>query len=125
MTPGSWSGLPSMTTKRSGCAAVVCGRFVMVMGGRDGSSCLQCAEAFDVQTRQWSTLASMTTKRDGCAAVVSERAVMVMGGWDGSSYLQAAEKLALEGGRLCPSVLECNVGETSCCHLQEGSFFAE
>ncbi len=77
MTPtGSWSTLPSMTTKRVSFAAVVCERTVMVMGGFDGSSQLQSAEAFDVETRQWSTLPSMTTKRVGCAAVVCGRSVM-------------------------------------------------
>ena len=71
MTPtGSWSTLPDMTTKRSHFAAVVCEGTVMVMGGRDGSSALQSAAAFDVETRQWSMLPSMTTKRYGCAAVV-------------------------------------------------------
>ena len=83
----------------------------MVMGGRDGSSFLQSAAAFDVETRQWSALPDMTTKRAGCAAVVCEGTVMVMGGYDGSSALQSAEELALEGGRLCLSVLACNIGE--------------
>ncbi len=110
-TPGSWSPLPSMTTKRTGCAAVLCERSVMVMGGFDGSSELQSAAAFDLDTQLWSPLPSMTTKRHGCAAVLSERSVMVMGGYDGSSGLQSAEELALEGGRLCPSVLACNIGE--------------
>eukprot|EP00931_Biecheleriopsis_adriatica_P093727 TRINITY_DN6745_c0_g1_i4.p1 TRINITY_DN6745_c0_g1~~TRINITY_DN6745_c0_g1_i4.p1 ORF type:complete len:493 (-),score=88.17 TRINITY_DN6745_c0_g1_i4:38-1420(-) len=91
-----------MGSRRGGCAAVVSGRTVVVVGGSDGSSFLQTAEVFNLDTEQWSPLPSMGSRRRYCAAVVSGRTVVVVGGRDGSSDLQTAEVFNLDTEQWSP-----------------------
>ena len=62
--------LPSMKQKRCGCAAVVTGDVLVVMGGYDGKNYLKSVEAFHFQEQVWEELPDMNEARGyGSAAV--------------------------------------------------------
>ena len=64
--------LPCLNHKRAGCAAVIIGNVIVVMGGieYDTVKCLNSVEFLDLNTNVWRELSPMTTKRNGLAAVL-------------------------------------------------------
>ena len=62
--------LPSMKQKRRGCAAVVTGDVLVVMGGCDGKNYLKSVEAFHFQEQVWKELPDMNEARQYASAVV-------------------------------------------------------
>ena len=70
LTTGESKYLPSMKQKRRGCAAVVTGDVLVVMGGHDGVHFLKSVEAFDFQEQVWEELPDMNEARQHASAVV-------------------------------------------------------
>ena len=64
--------LPCLNHKRAGCAAVITGNVIIVMGGYvyETKACLSSVECLDLNTNVWRELSPMTTKRSGHAAVL-------------------------------------------------------
>ena len=62
--------LPSMKHKRGGCAAVVTGNVLVVMGGRSKENYLNSVEAFHFQEQVWEELPDMNEARGYASAVV-------------------------------------------------------
>ena len=64
--------LPCLNHKRAGCAAVITGNVIVVMGGyvHDTKACLNSVECLDLNTNAWRELSPMTNKRSGLAAVL-------------------------------------------------------
>ncbi|KAK3270996.1 hypothetical protein CYMTET_20630 [Cymbomonas tetramitiformis] len=81
---GQWEAVGSMGTKRWWCAAVVQGRHVYAIGGRDGTNHLETVERMDVATGQWEAVGSMGTKRRGR---------------DGTNYLETVERMDVATGQ--------------------------
>ena len=93
-----WREGPPLNNNRALHAAVVCNGGVYVIGGYNGSSCLDTIERLDVDnlcsesmesstSNQWTTLnCRMSTTRQECSAVtVYNRYIVVMGGYNGQS----------------------------------------
>ena len=92
-----WSPIPSMTTKRCGCAAAVVDGKLIVVGGYDGEDFLSSCEVYNKQWKQWSSFPSMTTQRCGCAAALMDRKLFVGGERDCNlNYLSLCEVLPIE-----------------------------
>ena len=70
LTTGESKYLPSMKHKRRGCAAVVTGDVLVVMGGWDGRNYLKSAEVFDFLKQVWEELPEMNEARQFASAVV-------------------------------------------------------
>ena len=64
--------LPCLNHKRAGCAAVIAGNVIIVMGGRDyeTKTNLNSVECLDLNTYVWRELSPMTTKRSSLTAVL-------------------------------------------------------
>ena len=64
--------LPCLNHKRAGCAAVITGNVIVVMGGYDyeTKTYLNSVECLDLNTNVWRELAAMTTERKFASAVV-------------------------------------------------------
>ena len=62
--------LPSMKHKRRGCAAVVSGDVLVVMGGYDGRNNLKSVEVFHFLKKVWEELPEMNEARHHASAVV-------------------------------------------------------
>ena len=69
LTTGESKYLPSMKHKRKGCAAVVTGDVLVVMGGHDGRNHLKSVEVFYFLKQVWEELPEMNEAR-GCASAV-------------------------------------------------------
>ena len=67
---GQTTELPSMLEERIGCAAVITGNTIVVMGGRGKSSRLKSVEAFTLGGCSWRNLPSMNVVRSGATATV-------------------------------------------------------
>ena len=70
LTTGESKYLPSMKHKRCGCAAVVTGDVLVVMGGHDEVNYLKSVEAFHFQAQVWEELPDMNEARGYASAVV-------------------------------------------------------
>ena len=70
LTTGESKYLPSMKHKRRGCAAVVTGDVLVVMGGHDGSNYLKSVEVFHFLKQVWEELPEMNEARLCPSAVV-------------------------------------------------------
>ena len=70
LTTGESKYLPSMKRKRRGCAAVVTGDVLVVMGGHNGKYSLKAVEAFHFQEQVWEELPGMNEARTHACAVV-------------------------------------------------------
>ena len=92
-----WREGPPLISNRGCHAAVVCRGGVYVIGGWNGSSCLDSIERIDVAklcsesmesstSNQWTTLTCrLSTRRNGCSAVaVHNRYIVVIGGSNGN-----------------------------------------
>ena len=64
--------LPCLNHKRAGCAAVIAGNVIVVMGGHDyeTKTNLNSVECLDLSTNVWRELTPMTTQRSGHTAVL-------------------------------------------------------
>ena len=64
--------LPCLNHKRAGCAAVITGNIIVVMGGfvYETKIYLNSVECLDLSTNVWRELSPMTTKRSGLTAVL-------------------------------------------------------
>ena len=64
--------LPCLNHKRAGCAAVITGNVIVVMGGYvyETKTDLNSVECLDLNTNVWRELSPMTTKRSCLAAVL-------------------------------------------------------
>ena len=64
--------LPCLNHKRTGCAAVITGNVIVVMGGYvyETNTRLNSVEFLDLSTNVWRELSPMTTKRAGLTAVL-------------------------------------------------------
>ena len=62
--------LPSMLEGRSGCAAVITGNTIVVMGGRGVSGHVKSVEAFTLGGYSWRYLPAMNNIRNGATATV-------------------------------------------------------
>ncbi|KAK3236228.1 hypothetical protein CYMTET_53617 [Cymbomonas tetramitiformis] len=114
-----WETVPSMRTKRTGCAAVVQGQHVYVLGGFNGNCNLETVERLDIATGQWEAVPSMHTKRTGCAAVVQGQHVYVLGGHDGSRNLETVERLDTATGQW-EAVPSMRTKRTGCAAVVQG-----
>ena len=54
----AWEAMPPMATKRSAFGAAVLDGKLIVVGGYDGSQCLNSAERFNLATGSWEALLS-------------------------------------------------------------------
>ena len=65
--------LPCLNHKRAGCAAVITGNVIVVMGGfvYETATCLNSVECLDLNTNVWRELSPMRTKRNFATAVVT------------------------------------------------------
>jgi len=88
---GRWSSIPSMHTKRSGCAAAVLDGLLYAVGGHDYSDDLSSAEVYNLTTRCWSLIPHMNLHRSCCAAVSLCGKLIVVGGYDGNTRHAACE----------------------------------
>ena len=71
LTTGESKYLPSMKHKRQGCAAVVTGDVLVVMGGKDENGrYLKSVEAFHFQNQVWEELPDLNEARAYASAVV-------------------------------------------------------
>ena len=70
LTTGESKYLPSMKHKRWGCAAVVTGDVLVVMGGYDGTNYLKSVEVFHFLKQVWEELPEMNEARWYASAVV-------------------------------------------------------
>lgn len=70
LTTGESKYLPSMKHKRRGCAAVVTGDVLVVMGGYAGRNDLKSVEVFHFQEQVWEELSDMNEARTHASAVV-------------------------------------------------------
>ena len=70
LTTGGSKYLPSMKHKRYGCAAVVTGDVLVVMGGYDGRNNLKSVEVFHFLKQVWEELPEMNEARGYASAVV-------------------------------------------------------
>ena len=70
LTTGESKYLPSMKHKRRGCAAVVTGDVLVVMGGHDGRNYLKSVEVFHFLKQVWEELPEMNEARGYASAVV-------------------------------------------------------
>ena len=63
--------LPCLNDKRAGCAAVIAGNVIVVIGGfvYETKACLNSVECLDLNTNVWRELSPMTTKRSFATAV--------------------------------------------------------
>ena len=63
---------PCLNYKRAGCAAVIAGNVIVVIGGYhyETNTYLNSVECLDLNTNVWRELSPMTTKRSGLAAVL-------------------------------------------------------
>ena len=93
-----WSYLPSMATKRDGCAAAV-GRQQAARSGRTGRRPEHSglSGVFRYGDADVSYVPSMATERDGCAAAVVGNKLLVVGGRDVEQHtLASAECFDME-----------------------------
>ena len=69
---GKFKMLPCLNHERAGCAAVIIGNIILVMGGfvYEINTHLNSVECLDLNTNVWRELSPMTTKRSGHAAVL-------------------------------------------------------
>ena len=70
LTTGESKYLPTMKHKRRGCAAVVTGDVLVVMGGHDGRNDLKSVEVFHFLNQVWEELPEMNEARWFASAVV-------------------------------------------------------
>ena len=78
---GAWTQLEPMHQARSGCAAAVVQRAIVVVGGvARGWTSLSSVERFQLQSRHWETLAPMSIIRRECAVVALAGELWVLGG---------------------------------------------
>ena len=71
VTTGSCRMLPSLKKKRSGCAAVIIGNNIVVMGGkRDGFKLVNSVECYNFDTNTWTEFPAMIKARQFVTAVV-------------------------------------------------------
>ena len=92
--------LPSLMTPRAyHMLALVENRFVVAMGGYDGSQVVSSVEYLDLeeatQQQQWRPLPSMNAARSFFAAFYSPRnqRIVVAGGFDGANVMDTVEEL--------------------------------
>ena len=67
---GNTIELPSMLENRIGCAAVITGNTVVVMGGRGNRGRVSSVEAFTLGSYSWRYLSTMKSIRSGATAAV-------------------------------------------------------
>lgn len=99
---GSWQTLPERShipTERAGCASLVMGKDIWVIGGESGSQQTAHAEveAFDTRTHQWKQLPSLQRGRHGTQAFLANGAVYIgagCGNRGGSPELNSLEVYA-------------------------------
>jgi N-acetylneuraminic acid mutarotase len=71
-----------LSCKRSGCAAVVVGPLIYIMGGYESRSDWASVDILDTTTGKIRKGPSMTTARSGCASAVINNTIHVVGGND-------------------------------------------
>jgi hypothetical protein len=86
----SWQVISSMTTPRSGFAAVTAGGYVYVLGGYGLSSVERAVINPDGSLGPWQTMTSMTTPRRALAAVVANGYIYALGGDGGFQTVERA-----------------------------------
>ena len=67
---GNITELPSLLEKRAGCAAVITGNTIVVMGGRGESDRVRSVEAFTLGGYSWRYLPAMNDIRSSATATV-------------------------------------------------------
>ena len=67
---GNTTELPSMLEKRDGCAAVITGNTIVVMGGKGESGRVRSAEAFTLGGYSWRYLPAMNDIRSAATATI-------------------------------------------------------
>lgn len=95
---GTWTPIPSMSTKRVGAGAAVLGRHIVVAGGYDSTAAnpLDSAEAFDPMAGTWRGLSQMPTRRYGLVLAALGDRVYAVGGDDGRVIVPANEAYSME-----------------------------
>lgn len=84
--------LSPLPTARDESSAIVCKeRYIVVVGGRDRTSCLNVVEMYDTETYKWSELPSMQEKRRLFGMGGTGQHIMVAGGHNGVNTLASAE----------------------------------
>jgi N-acetylneuraminic acid mutarotase len=66
-----------------GCSCPAEPQKIYALGGYDGSSRLNTAEAYDPSTNTWTAIAPMGTARSALAATTLNGKIYALGGWDG------------------------------------------
>ena len=115
MNSNHWTTLNCrLTTSRCGCSAVAVGnRYIVIVGGYNGSHCLSSVDIVDTALQNYHTVItgpSMTVARAWCASTVVGHRIFVVGGRRaGSTRLTSSESLEFQQ----PSNNDTNETDTS------------
>ena len=87
----SWKNMPNMNEKRSDADSTAHDGKIYVVGGFNGTDCLNSVEFFDNDTFQWTKITPMNSKRSGPSAVCLNDKIFAVGGFDDLNRLRSAE----------------------------------
>lgn len=93
-TANSWTRVGDTNGRRefTSCAYIenAEGKYVLLVGGFDGTNFLSTTERFDLATEQWTLLQGVTLNKDiasgNMVTVNNNKEVLFIGGWDGSNF---------------------------------------
>lgn len=91
---GSWSAVPSMSSRRSSCGVAALDGHLYCIGGNDGTICMSSGERFSVKRNAWEPITSMHNRRSTheVVAIDDDCFIYALGGNDGSSSLNSVER---------------------------------
>lgn len=87
-----WTGIASMSTRRSRAGVAGVGNMLYVVGGYDGSNDLASGECYNPQSNKWSNITPMGTKRSCLGVSTLDGLMFCCGGYDGASCLASVER---------------------------------
>ena len=99
-TNSQWEEFVSMNEQRRSFGAATWNGNLVVLGGINGSSCLNSTELYDPRLKIWRAIASMNERKSGHELVIADHKLFAIGGSDDQfKYSSSVEQLDNVDGR--------------------------
>ena len=95
----SWRNVAPLNVPRSGCAAVVVGRRICVLGGYSGDVYLHSTELYDPEDDEWVHQPAMLEARSNLSAVYFDQRIYAIGGVNQTARLSSVERFDIVNRR--------------------------
>lgn len=81
-----------MNVQRSDASATTLNGLIFIVGGFNGTECLQSVECYSPANDQWNNIVSMRHRRSGVSIISHHGCIYAFGGFNGISRLSSGEK---------------------------------